>query len=91
MTKRFFFMLALIIFNFFFVKAKEDVDVYMQSLIEELQVLWTGVQTFDVFSKETFMLQAMCIWSVHDFLAFWLFARCVTKGHKGCPPRGPIT
>jgi hypothetical protein len=30
----------------------------------------------------------MCIWSVHDFPAFGLFARCVTKGHKGCPPCG---
>jgi hypothetical protein len=37
------------------------------------------------------MLQAMCKWSVHDFLAFRLFARCVTKGHKGCPPCDPTT
>jgi hypothetical protein len=89
-TKRYFLMLALIIFGNKSVKA-ENVDVYMQLLIEELQVLWTSVQTFDVFSKETFMLQAMCIWSVHDFLAFGLFARCVTRGHKGFPPCGLTT
>jgi hypothetical protein len=63
----------------------------MQSLIEELKVLCTSVQTFDVYSKETFMLQAMCIWSVHDFFAFGLFTRCVTRGHKGFPPCGPTT
>lgn len=33
----------------------------------------------------------MCIWNVHDFPAFGLFAGCVTKGHKRCPPCGPTT
>jgi hypothetical protein len=26
------------------------------------------------------------MWSIHDFLAYGLFAGCVTKGHMGCPP-----
>jgi hypothetical protein len=37
------------------------------------------------------MLRTICIWSVHDFPTFGLFAGCVMKGHKGCPPCGPTT
>jgi hypothetical protein len=55
-------------------------------LIEELQLFWSGVQTFAVSSKGCFNLRVMCIWSVHDFPAYGLFASCVTKGHVGCPP-----
>jgi hypothetical protein len=68
-----------------------NVDVYLWPLIEELQILWSGVQTFDVSSKESFNLRVMCIWSVHDFLVYGLFASCVTKGHVGCLPCGLTT
>jgi hypothetical protein len=44
-------------------------------------VLWKGVQAFDVTIGEKFNLLAMCIWNVHDFPAYGLFASCVTKGH----------
>jgi hypothetical protein len=27
----------------------------------------------------------MCIWNIHDFLAYGLFAGCVTKGPVECP------
>jgi hypothetical protein len=54
-TKQYLLMLALIIPRKEFVKV-ENVDVYLQLFIEDLQVLWTSVQAFDVFSKETFML-----------------------------------
>jgi hypothetical protein len=81
-------MLALIILGKDSVTSR-NVDVYLQPFIEKLQVLWNGVQTFDLFSKENFNLRAMCIWSVHDFLAYKLFIGCVTKGHVGCPPCGP--
>ncbi len=30
-------------------------------------------------------------WSVHDFLAYGLFASCVMKGHVGCSPCGLAT
>jgi hypothetical protein len=31
------------------------------------------------------------MWSIHDFLAYGLFAGCVTKGCVGWPPCGPTT
>ncbi len=51
-------------------------------------MLWSGVKAFDVSSKESFDLRAMCIWSVHDFPMYGLFVGCVTKGHVRCPPYG---
>jgi hypothetical protein len=67
------------------------VHVYLFPLIEELQLLWIGVQTFNVSSKESFNLQTTCIWGVHDFLMYGLFASCVMKGHVKCPPCGLAT
>jgi hypothetical protein len=53
--------------------------------------LWQGVKAFDSFQGATFSLKAMCIWSIHDFLAYGLFVGCVTKGLVGCPTCGPTT
>jgi hypothetical protein len=66
-------------------------DVYLEPFIEVLQLLWQGVKVFDSFQGATFNLRAMCSWSIHDFLAYGLFAGCVTKGLAGCPTCGPTT
>ncbi len=86
-TKQYFLMLTLIIHVKEFVTSRK-MDVYLQPLIEELQMLWSGVKAFDVSSKESFNLRAMCIWSVHNFPMYRLFVGCVTKGHVKCPPYG---
>ncbi len=86
--KQYFLILVLIIPRKEFVTFG-SLDVYLQPLIEELQLLWSGVQTFDVCSKESFNLQAMCIWSVHYFPTYGLFVSGVTKGHVKCPLCGP--
>jgi tRNA G10 N-methylase Trm11 len=46
---------------------------------------------FICFRGATLNLRAMCIWSIHDFLAYGPFARCVIKGLVGCPPYGLAT
>ncbi len=89
-TKQFFLMLAFIILGKESMKF-ENVDLYLQPFIEELQVLWTSVKTFDIISTKKLNLQAMCMWSVHDFPTYELFVGCVTKGHNGCPPCGLAT
>jgi hypothetical protein len=58
-------MLTLIIHVKEFATSRK-MDVYLQPLIEELQMLWSGVKAFDVSSKESFNLRAMCIWSVRS-------------------------
>ncbi len=82
-TKCYFIILALIIPNKKFVTSG-NLDVYLQLLIEELQVLWKGVQAFDVIIGEKFNLPTVCIWNVHNFPTYGVFANCVTKGHIRC-------
>jgi hypothetical protein len=83
-------MLALIILGKELITTT-NVDVYLEPFIEELQLLWQGVKAYDSFQGATFNLRAMCIWNIHDFPAYGLFARCVTKGLVGCPPCGLAT
>ncbi|KAH1055162.1 hypothetical protein J1N35_033227 [Gossypium stocksii] len=35
-----------------------DIDIYLQPLIDELKQLWAGVETYDVLRKENFYLRA---------------------------------
>ena len=36
---------------------ENDIDAYLQPLVEELKELWdVGVKTFDVFSKKSFQM-----------------------------------
>ncbi len=79
--KCYFLMMALIIPN------KESttngnvyIHVYWEPLIEKIQMFWKGVMTFDAHQGVTFSLKEMCMWNIHNFLAYGLFARCVTKG-----------
>jgi hypothetical protein len=65
-----------------------NVDVYFQPLNEKLQVLWKGVDSFDAYVGAKFTLKAMCMWSIHDFPTYGLFASCAIKIHVGCPPCG---
>ncbi|XP_023636237.1 uncharacterized protein LOC111830036 isoform X1 [Capsella rubella] len=47
-----------------------SIDVYLEPLIEDLIHLWNhGETTYDAFSKTTFTLKAMLIWTVSDFPA----------------------
>ncbi|XP_028102557.1 uncharacterized protein LOC114301795 [Camellia sinensis] len=48
-----------------------DIDVYMQPLVEELKELWdVGVQTYDISSKENFQMRAALMWTINDFPAY---------------------
>ncbi|XP_074556569.1 uncharacterized protein LOC141812476 [Curcuma longa] len=63
-----------------------DIDVYLEPLVEDLKELWdTGVEAYDSYSKSTFNLRAMLMWTINDFPAYGNLAGCVTKGRFGCP------
>lgn len=49
-------------------------NVMLQPLIEELKKLWVGVEAYDSFKKKKFTVRVAYLWSVHDFLAFGIFA-----------------
>jgi hypothetical protein len=55
----------------------------MRPLIEELKILWEGVEAYDCYKKQKFNLRAAFLWSIHDFMA--IFARWSCHGILTCP------
>jgi len=45
-----------------------DIDVYLQPLIEEWEELWNiGVKTFDLYGNEVFHVHAIILWTISYF------------------------
>jgi hypothetical protein len=61
------------------------INVFMQPLIEELKVLWHGVEAYDSHVKRSFTLCATYLWSIHDLLAYDIFLAGVSTA--GCVVR----
>jgi hypothetical protein len=74
-TKTFFNMLGLIILG------PESIKMHnMAPLIEELQELWKGVVAWNVAKVEgqrQLHLQAILMWTIHDYLGYGLVVGCV--------------
>ena len=90
-TKIFFVMLSLIIPGKELVR-DQNINVYLQPLVEELELLWHGVLTYDVSLPRrigNFQLRALLLWTIHDYPAYGLISGCATKGYQGCPVCGP--
>jgi hypothetical protein len=72
----------------------ENIDVFMQPLVEELQILWAGVPTQD-FSKpprqRRFTLRGILMWTIADYQGYGLISELCTHGFKGCVVYGPET
>ncbi|GMI88465.1 hypothetical protein HRI_002515800 [Hibiscus trionum] len=62
-----------------------DIDIYMQPLIEELKQLWVGVETYDVLKNENFNLRAALLWTINNFPAYTNLSGWSTKGRYACP------
>ncbi|XP_071740336.1 uncharacterized protein [Rutidosis leptorrhynchoides] len=63
-----------------------NIDVYMQPLVDELKELWdTGVNTYDASTKSYFTLRASLLWTVSDFPAYANLSGWSTKGKLACP------
>ncbi|XP_030963614.1 uncharacterized protein LOC115984741 [Quercus lobata] len=63
-----------------------DIDVYLQPLIEELKELWDdGISTYDVSSNENFKMHAVLMWMINDFPAYGDLSGWSTKGAFACP------
>ena len=78
-------MLSLLILGLTF--PRNDIDVYLQPLVEELNKLWdVGVETFDVSSKQSFQMNAALLWTINDFPAYGDILGWSTKGVLACPP-----
>ncbi|XP_015165497.1 uncharacterized protein [Solanum tuberosum] len=63
-----------------------DIDVYLEPLIDELRELWYyGVDTFDASRKENFCMRAALLWTINDFPAYANLSGWSTKGALACP------
>ena len=66
---------------------RNDIDVYLQLLVEELNDLWdVGVEIFDVSSKESFQMHAALLWTINNFPAYGDISGWSTKCALACPP-----
>ncbi|KAL6550235.1 hypothetical protein OROMI_020723 [Orobanche minor] len=63
-----------------------DINVYLQPLIDDLKKLWSGVEwVFDSYKKEYFTLGAVLFWTINDFPAYGNLSGSIVKGYNGCP------
>ncbi|XP_016170778.1 uncharacterized protein LOC107613333 [Arachis ipaensis] len=44
-----------------------DIDVYLEPLVDELKQLWDGVETYDANKGTTFKMRAALMWTISDF------------------------
>ena len=52
----------------------------------ELIELWNeGIQTYDAFTDQTFILRASILWTISDFPGYAMLSGWSTKGYLGCP------
>ncbi|XP_020082175.1 uncharacterized protein LOC109705809 [Ananas comosus] len=62
-----------------------DIDVYLQPLIEELIELWeVGVETYDASCKKTFQMHTAVMWTINDFPAYGNLSGWSTYGSFAC-------
>ncbi|XP_074305807.1 uncharacterized protein LOC141641029 [Silene latifolia] len=69
-----------------------DIDVYLEPLIEDLKMLWNvGVEVFDAASGSKFQMRAMLYCTINDFPAYGNLSGYRLKTDKGCPVCGDDT
>ncbi|XP_074325524.1 uncharacterized protein LOC141663604 [Apium graveolens] len=65
---------------------KNNIDVFMQPLIAELNELWeVGIETYDALTDHTFNLRASLLWTISDFPGLAMLSGWSTKGRLACP------
>ena len=61
-----------------------DIDVYLQPLVEELKELWNvGVKAYNVSSKKSFQMHVALSWTINDFPRYGDISGWSTKGALG--------
>ncbi|XP_076932136.1 uncharacterized protein LOC143597540 [Bidens hawaiensis] len=63
-----------------------NIDIYLQPLVEELKDLWVnGLETYDKSKDETFKMYAALTWTISDFPGYSMLSGWKTKGNFACP------
>ncbi|WMV33230.1 hypothetical protein MTR67_026615 [Solanum verrucosum] len=61
-----------------------DIDVYLQPMIEKLKELWDGVETYDTHTKSNFLMCVALMWTINDFPAYGNLSGWSPKGKLAC-------
>lgn len=63
-----------------------DIDVYMEPLVDDLDFIWhEGIRTYDVSKGEFFQLHGAILSTIDDFPGLGYIHECVTPGEVACP------
>ena len=63
-----------------------DIEVYLAHLVNDLKKFWSeGVEAYDAYKEESFILQAILMWTINDFLAYGKLSGCGIKRYYACP------
>ena len=63
-----------------------DIDIYLQPLIDELNELWeVGAETYDASTKRNYCMCVAILWTINDFPAYANLSGWSTKGQFACP------
>lgn len=63
---------------------KDDIDVYLNPLIDDLKKLWSGVLTYDISRKQNLMMRATLMQTTNDFPAYGMLSSWETSGRMAC-------
>ncbi|GJZ96142.1 RNA-directed DNA polymerase, eukaryota [Tanacetum coccineum] len=62
-----------------------DINVFLEPLVDDLYTLFkTGVDTYDVSTKDNFNQHAVVLWTINDYPALGTLCGCSYSGFKGC-------
>jgi hypothetical protein len=65
---------------------RNDIDVYLEPLLDDLKILWeSGIPVFDGYKKESFNLRAMLLCTITDFPAYGDLSGHTVHGKEACP------
>ncbi|XP_015970415.1 uncharacterized protein LOC107493896 [Arachis duranensis] len=62
-----------------------NIDVYLEPLVDELKQLWDGVETYDANKGTTFKMRAALMWPVSDFPGLENLSGWNTYSGLACP------
>ncbi|XP_074378722.1 uncharacterized protein LOC141720273 [Apium graveolens] len=62
-----------------------DIDVFLQPLIDDLKKLWHGKQVYNAYKNEQFLLRGILLWTISDYPAYGNLSGNIIKGYNGCP------
>ncbi|XP_076904800.1 uncharacterized protein LOC143560372 [Bidens hawaiensis] len=64
----------------------QNVDVFLRPLIDELKQLYEeGIEVYDAYRRENFMMKVILLWTVSDFPAYAMLSGWSTHGNLACP------